>query len=241
MFNEKTNKYEGCIYCITNRMNLKMYIGQTTIGVDNRFKAHKKNSRNVNRSIYLYSDARDFGWDIFDVFEVEKIECDSAEELKLELDKKEIFYISDYNTHYPNGYNISGGGWLLPNMIPACKVYKFDLDGNLVAEYDSMSDAARNNSVSQADISNCCNGKKIATVGGFYWSKTPEFSESLKSKRQKTRIAAYDLNGNFIKKFDSIREAANEMLPEFKYARHSISACCRNKTKTAYGYIWKYC
>lgn len=241
MFNEKTNKYEGSIYCITNRMNLKMYIGQTTIGVNNRFENHKKKSRDINRSIHLYSDARDFGWDIFDVFEIEKIECDSLDELKSRLDEKEIFYISDYNTSYPNGYNISDGGWMLPNMIPACKVYKFDLDGNLVAEYGSMIDAARNNFVSQADISNCCNGKKVVTVGGFYWSKKPEFPIDKKYKMQKTMVAAYDSDGNFIKKFNSIREAADEMLPEFKHARHSISACCRNINKTAYGYIWRYC
>ena len=67
MFNENTNKYEGCIYCITNRTNLKKYIGQTTRDINIRFKQHKSDSKNLKRSIYLYSDARDYGW-VFLIF-----------------------------------------------------------------------------------------------------------------------------------------------------------------------------
>lgn len=241
MFNEKTGKYEGYIYCIVNEVNFKTYIGQTTRCIEDRMKQHKSNSGNINRSIYLYSDVRDYGWDSFGVFEIEKIECDSLADLKKTLDEKEVFYISDYNSLYPNGYNISKGGWLLPNMFDTCRVYKFDLDGNLLCEYESMMDAAFNNSVSEGDISNCCNGKKIATVGGFYWSKTPEFPKHLVNRRQKTRVAAYDLDGNFIKKFDSIKEAVEEMVNGNKYASSNIGLCCRGKYKQAYGYIWKYC
>lgn len=53
----------------------------------------------------------------------------------------------------------------------------------------------------------------------------------------KRKILQYDLNGNFIKLWSSITEA------DFYYANRrgsSIGSCLRNRTKTAYGYIWKY-
>lgn len=238
MYNEKNNKYEGYIYCIYNKINSCSYIGQTIRTIETRFKAHKTNSKNINRSIYLYSDVKNFGWDNFNVFEIEKIETDTLSELKALLDEKEIFYIEKYNTLYPNGYNISKGGWILPNTFDTCKVYKFDLDGNLLQEYKSMADAAENNHLSQADISNCCNNKKVATVGGFYWSKNKTFNKP-KISAHKKRIIMMDLSGNILKEFNSITEAAIIMFDNKK--KHSaISKCLTGESKTALGYVWRY-
>lgn len=238
MFNEKTNKYEGYIYCIYNTMNLSCYIGQTTRNIETRFKAHKSNSKNLSKSIYLYSDANIFGWNIFDVYEVEKIESDTLSDLKRLLNEKEIFYIAEYNSLYPNGYNISKGGWLLGNTFESCKVYKFDLDGNLLAEYQSMSDAAENNHLSQADISNCCNNKKVSTVGGFYWSKSNELKKS-NIATQKKKIVMIDLDGNIIQEFNSTTDASLILFGD-KSKCSAISKCLTGKNKTAFGYIWRY-
>lgn len=238
MYNEKNNKYEGYIYCIYNKLNSCSYIGQTTRTIEIRFKSHKTKSKDINRSIHLYSDARIFGWDIFDIFEVEKIDANTLPELKKLLDEKEIFYITKYNTLYPNGYNISKGGWMLPNTFDTCKVYKFDLDGNLLQEYQSMADAAENNNLSQADISNCCNNKRVSTVGGFYWSKNKIFKKP-KIATHKKRIIMMDLNGSILREFDSITDAAIILFGNKK--KHSaISKCLTGKTKTALGYVWRY-
>ena len=235
---EDINKYEGYIYCIYNKVNLCSYIGQTTRTIETRFNTHKTKSKNINRSIYLYSDVAIFGWDIFDIFEIEKIESDTLSELKILLNEKEMFYIAKYNTLYPNGYNISKGGWMLPNTFDTCRVYKFDLDGNLLQEYQSMTDAAENNHLSQADISNCCNNKKVATVGGFYWSKSKIFKKP-KITTHKKRIIMMDLNDNVLKEFDSITDAAIVMFGDKK--KHSaISKCLTGKSKTALGYVWQY-
>lgn len=238
MFNEKTNKYEGYIYCIYNTMNFSEYIGQTIRNIEMRFKSHKSSSKNINKSIYLYSDVRTFGWDIFDIFEIEKVEADTLSELKILLNEKEIFHIAKRNSLYPNGYNISKGGWILGNTFDSCKVYKFDLNGNLLSEYQSIVDAAENNHLSQADISNCCNNKKVSTVGGFYWSKNSVLEKSSISTRKK-RMLMMDLNKNIIREFDSATDAALILFND-KSKRSAISKCLINKNKTAFGYMWKY-
>lgn len=50
-------------------------------------------------------------------------------------------------------------------------------------------------------------------------------------------ICQFDLNGNFIKKWESQSEASRVK----RIHRVSILNCLKNKTKTAGGFIWKYC
>lgn len=47
-------------------------------------------------------------------------------------------------------------------------------------------------------------------------------------------VNQYDLDGHFIKTWDTIRE------PSLLYNNSHISDCCRNNRKTAGGYIWRY-
>ena len=49
-------------------------------------------------------------------------------------------------------------------------------------------------------------------------------------------IEKYDLNGNYLETFTSLREASESINRDFK----SISTCCRGITKSAYGFKWKY-
>ena len=53
----------------------------------------------------------------------------------------------------------------------------------------------------------------------------------------KRKVLQYDLNGNFIKEWDSIKEAAYYL--NIKY-HNSITNCCGGRSKTAGGFIWKY-
>ena len=54
--------------------------------------------------------------------------------------------------------------------------------------------------------------------------------------KQKKKINQYDLNGNFIRSYESAREA--ERLGGFR--NQNIAFCCKGKQKTHYGYTWKY-
>lgn len=56
------------------------------------------------------------------------------------------------------------------------------------------------------------------------------------AKKKSKKVYQYDLNGNFIKEYDSVTEAA-------KYTggyKSNISACCLGKVKSACGFTWKY-
>lgn len=93
------------IYKITNLINGKIYIGQS-ININKRIKQHFWKSqcqKDVSYNSVLHSAIRKYGKDNF-IWEVLE-ECDISE-----IDKKEQFYIQQYNSLVPNGYNILVGG-----------------------------------------------------------------------------------------------------------------------------------
>lgn len=94
----------GSIYIIKNKVNDKVYIGQTTLSVRERFNSHMKPSTHKRRSSYkIYNAMSKYGSDKF-YYEVleENVEIDK-------LDDLEIKYIEEYDS-YRNGYNSTKGG-----------------------------------------------------------------------------------------------------------------------------------
>lgn len=55
-------------------------------------------------------------------------------------------------------------------------------------------------------------------------------------KENYKKVDMYDLDGNYIKTYNSIIEASKEV----NIYKSNISACCKGKSKTSAGYIWKY-
>lgn len=92
----------GFIYKITNAVNGKVYIGQTSKTIEERFAAHiKKAKQHTNR--YLYDAMNHYGYDKFKVSKIE--ECDDSL-----LDEREKYWIARLNCIMPNGYNMTEGG-----------------------------------------------------------------------------------------------------------------------------------
>lgn len=83
------------IYKIENKINGKLYIGQS-INIERRWKNHKTHYK-INDEP-LYNEIREYGIENFEWSVIE--ECD-----KTELRDKEKYYIKIYNSLYPYGYN----------------------------------------------------------------------------------------------------------------------------------------
>lgn len=115
----------GSIYIIKNYINDKVYIGQTTMTVRERFMTHMKPSickRTPTRK--LYNAINKYGRENF-YYEI------LEENVPLEvLDEKEIFYIDQYDS-YKNGYNstLGGDGRTINKLNNEDKVLKMVEDG----------------------------------------------------------------------------------------------------------------
>ena len=107
------------IYKITNKVNRKVYIGQS-ISIEHRWAAHKSTAFRKTSKEYdkpLYASIRKYGLDNFDFSVIE--ECQPAE-----LNEKEIYWIKYYQSNdLSKGYNLTPGGNQAVTLVPE-ELYK---------------------------------------------------------------------------------------------------------------------
>lgn len=80
----------------------KKYIGQTKKTIEYRFKQHC-NQINSKNCTYLHNAMKKYGINKFTYEIIDEVDNDF-------LDNLEIYYINEYNTLVPNGYNLQTGG-----------------------------------------------------------------------------------------------------------------------------------
>ena len=121
------------------------------------------------------------------------------------------------------------------------KIYQYDIDGNFLNEYKDKNEAAEKTGLKPRYIRDFASGHsgKGKTYGGFIWSyehkdKIPKFEKKINFKK----ISQYSKDGKFIKTYNSLKDAANEL----NILSSSISHCASgNKKFPSYkGFIWRY-
>ena len=111
----------------------------------------------------------------------------------------------------------------------------FDLQGNFIKNYYSISEAARNLNINNSSITQAIKNKGYAYKYQFRYAgeflKLTPYSNPLKIK-----IICYNKNGVFFKIFNSILEASKELnIPVGNISKHINSI----GGKICYGYIFK--
>lgn len=105
----------GSIYKITNKINNKCYIGQTIQSITKRFDQHKSRSLLSATNCAIHNAIKKYGIENFDIEEIYiAFDLDS-------LNSSEIVLIEQFNSKYPNGYNIDIGGNNFQRSEETCK------------------------------------------------------------------------------------------------------------------------
>lgn len=89
------------IYKISNINTGKCYIGKTTKSIEERFKNHLYSSKHGSNTI-LHKSIRKHGIDVFDIEIIENC-CEN-------IDEREKYWINEFDSMMPNGYNMTTGG-----------------------------------------------------------------------------------------------------------------------------------
>ena len=82
--------------------------------------------------------------------------------------------------------------------------------------------------------------KKTQSAGGFIWryknDPLPSNYKFERWKNNKKKVIQMDLDGNFIKEWESLMSIQREL----GFNNANISMCCLGQIKTGYGYKWEY-
>ena len=204
----------GYIYCITNIINNKRYVGKTTNTIEERWKEHCqdfKKERCEKRPLY----------DAFNKYGVENFKIEYLEEIKDDslLSEKEIYWIKELETYESKGYNATKGG-----------------DGKILYDYNEVLELY-NLGYSSVQIANKIGCERTLVTKVLR-------AHGIKSRGNSSIIEQYDLNENYIQTFDSTMKAREWLfqnnITSNKQCRNVILRCCKGESKSAYGFIWKY-
>lgn len=94
----------GVIYCYTNKINGKKYIGQTTDERKRKYQHKGKQGCSV-----FHNAINKYGWEIFKYEVLSRKQYVNEEDASFDLDLLEIYYIDKFDT-FNNGYNSTYGG-----------------------------------------------------------------------------------------------------------------------------------
>ena len=203
----------GYIYLITNFTNGKRYVGQTVNPIHYRWNKHieeaysgNKSNSLLHRAIIKYG-ASNFGISILE-------ECADAE-----LNEKEKNYIKQYNTYYTydKGYNMTWGGEGVTKYSDDEILYLWN-QGYRNCEIARLL-GAKDTTISL---------RIQSLVGG-------NAAQARRADSRKISIIQYDLQGNYIKDWESASIAEKEL----NLSQGSISRCCNKQRTNSGNFLWK--
>lgn len=202
---------KGYIYKITSPSG-KIYIGKT-INIINRKSSYK--GLHCKKQRILYNSLLKHGWENHS-FEI-LLEGNYTND---ELSKFEIYYIILYNSFVKwndFGMNLTLGGDGCPLISHSDETKK------------KISETKKNQTPTERQLNWYKNlvGRKI--------NKSDEWIKN-NGESIKKPIIQYSLNGQFIKEWSSAKDVELEL----GLSRKNISSNLREKSLSAFGFIWKY-
>ena len=216
------------IYKIINNINQKIYIGKTSSTIEKRFKEHCNDSKKERcEKRPLYDAMNKYGIENFTVEKVEEVENDEI------ASEREIYWINKLRTYIGfndcNGYNATLGG-------DSKRIYDYQTIAKKYLELKNQKETAKYFQCDVETVKKACQENNIEIIS----------SQQIAKDAQKKCVKMYDLENNFIQKFETMKDAAiwvieNKLTTSNKIdgVRSSIRKACNGQYKKAFNHIWK--
>lgn len=249
------------VYVHVNKINGKIYIGQTCNSL--YVRSGHGSGIGYKHCAHFYNAIKKYGWDNFEhIILVDNISLDMANIVEEEL-------ISKYNSMDRNiGYNMKSGGnnkimrqevidrIAEKNRHPSEETRrKMSIASKKRVMTSELKEKIRQSNIGKKrseefrqkmrevkqDISEETR-RKISEAGK---GRKPSELCIQKSREAMTRnkfraipIAQYELDGTFIRTWECAMDVEKEW--QIKHLHSGIAGCCRNKNRSAHGFMWKY-
>lgn len=202
------------IYIVTNDINNKVYIGQTTKTLENRIAQHR-NAFVSQPNTHLYIAMHKYGWDKFH-FRV----IDSSAKSKAELDELEKYYIALYDSVH-NGYNMTEGGESNPmdcevsrnkhDSIMRSTEVRAKISESMKASYAKRggpsADHRKHLSDQKKELYSSSKGDAVKAKFRSSFVLTPEHQSALIQGRRKG-VYCINESGSVVARFKTVKEGA---------------------------------
>ena len=232
-----------CVYIHRNTINNKVYIGQTCLNVQDRWRNNgsgylKKKNGNYTQPVFARAILK-YGWDSFEhIIFADNLTQDEANQI-------ERILIALYKTDNKNyGYNIRSGGDNSTFNSEESKKRRSEAHKGIKHSEESknkMSESHKGNK-NRFGTTTSEEGRKNMSEShkGIYPSEETrkKMGESHKGKNayNARKVVQYDLNNNIIKIWDCINDASREL----NIPQANIIKVCKYERKKAGGFIWHY-
>lgn len=201
------------IYMITNDVNNKVYIGQTTKSLKDRIMGHR-NSMVSGVKTHIYNAMRKYGWEHFTFHVIDHAETQE------ELDRLEEFYIQKYDA-IRSGYNMAPGGSTNPMTSPivAAKHAQSMKDPEvrqrigksvkrtLAAQGGPSAEAHQHMSEARKRLYASPEGDAVRAKFRASFRLSPEHYRALNDAKNKS-VYCVNEAGEVVKEFDRVKDAA---------------------------------
>lgn len=235
-----------CVYCHTNKINGKKYIGITCQDIQDRWRIDGKGYSQQKK---FYNAIQKYGWDNF-THEILYTNLNEEDACAIE-----VFLIEHFNT-IKNGYNVQPGGHPTKHSsatvekirishlgkkrpeeatskMTNTKIAKYGIKVQCIETkktYNSMGEASRDTGIDKTSISRCCAGKQI-TAGGYHWSFIDTAQQITKDRRKRAVLC---ITTGIV--YESIQAAAVATNSDAS----NICKVCNGKYKTTNKLQWKW-
>ena len=153
--------------------------------------------------------------------------------------KSSIIRILENDSTYSREESVKRG-YLTSSIVNGDRISQYSLNGEIISTYDSIAEASRITDVPRHIIYTSLKDHKV-NPNGFIWEyEDKEFNLGIYTMIKtniKNPVEQLDLEGNHISYYNSTLEAARAMNTKYVQA---IKVACKDSTKTAYGYKWRY-
>jgi group I intron endonuclease len=211
--NRKEHLNKSGIYCIRNKVNNKVYIGKAKC-IYRRIRQHINNLNKKNRkeeNDHLINAWHKYGRLNFEYFVIEYIPLDTLKE-------RELYWQKVYKcTDRKRGYN-----------------FREDSETGCVVSQETRK------KLSEAQVKRFSDPKERQKVSHTYWKDNPEATKQMAKKVSEATIKyyidQYTKDGQFIKRWNSVKEIIEEN-PSYKWQQ--IYSVCSGHKPSIYGFVWK--
>lgn len=123
---------------------------------------------------------------------------------------------------------------------PSKKIEKRDrTNGILLETFNSFYDIKEKYQYNLSVINRCCNNHH-ASAYGYHWCYEGMFNPDNLTRIRFKSIDQYSIDGKYIKTFDCVYDAVNELRLSGLSASSQILSACNGKRHTSFGYVWRY-